>query len=42
MNGSTPIIRNGHIFIPLRILADAMNLNIEWNAETREVTIKNI
>lgn len=42
MNGSVPIIKNGRIFIPLRVLANAMNLNIEWNAETREVTIKNI
>lgn len=41
INGTAPIIKNGRIYIPLRTLANALQLNINWNQNTKEITITN-
>lgn len=41
MENSSPIIKNGRIFIPLRVLANAMELNVEWDNTLKEIIIKN-
>jgi len=33
---------NGRMFIPLRALGDAFNINVEWDAATKTVTLKPI
>jgi len=40
MQGSVPVIKNSRIFIPLRVLAEAMGLKIDWNENSKEITIK--
>ncbi|MCD7855661.1 MAG: copper amine oxidase N-terminal domain-containing protein [Clostridiales bacterium] len=39
MEGGKPEIKNGRVFIPLRELANAMELNIEWDSSTKKITI---
>lgn len=34
-----PLIKNGRTMVPARYIAEAMGLNVEWNSDTREVTI---
>lgn len=41
MENSSPIIKNDRIFIPLRVLANAMELNVEWDNISKEIIIKN-
>jgi hypothetical protein len=41
MSGGTPEIKNGRIFIPLREVGTAMDLNIDWNSSNKSATINN-
>jgi hypothetical protein len=41
MSGGTPEIKNGRIFIPLREVGTAMDLNIDWNSSNKSATITN-
>jgi len=41
MQSAAPILKDDRIYIPLRVLAEAMQLNINWNENTKEITITN-
>lgn len=41
MSGSTPNIKDGRIFIPIREIVDVLNLNINWTPSNKEITITN-
>jgi hypothetical protein len=34
-----PLIHNGRTLVPFRTVAEALNLQVDWNAETQEVTV---
>ena len=36
-----PEIKNGRIFIPVREIANAIDLTISWNPMNKEITISN-
>ena len=36
-----PVVENGVTLLPVRFVAEAIGADVEWNAETLEVTIKN-
>lgn len=41
ISGSTPNIKDGRIFIPIREIVDVLNLNINWTPSNKEITITN-
>lgn len=40
MMDTTPVIRNNTTMVPVRLIADALNIPIEWDSEYRVVTLK--
>ncbi|HJV45434.1 MAG TPA: copper amine oxidase N-terminal domain-containing protein [Bacillota bacterium] len=36
-NDSAPLIKDGRVFLPLRIIAEALGAEVTWNAETQTV-----
>ena len=41
MTDGIPEIKNGRIFIPVREIANVMNLSISWNPNSKKITISN-
>lgn len=35
-----PVIQNGRTLVPLRFLAESMKINVEWDGNTNEITLK--
>ncbi len=41
MDGGMPVIKNGRTFVPLRVIAETMDLNVVWNDKEQTITVKN-
>ncbi len=41
MTEAAPEIKEGRMYLPLRVLSQAMNLKIDWNSKTKEITLSN-
>ncbi|QSX04853.1 glucosaminidase domain-containing protein [Sedimentibacter sp. zth1] len=35
-----PLIKNNHTYVPLRLVGNALGLNVSWNDTTKEVSVK--
>lgn len=35
-----PTIRNSRTLVPLRFIAEALNLKVDWNGDTHTITIE--
>ena len=36
---TVPVIKDSRTFIPVRFVSEQLGYNVEWNGETREITI---
>lgn len=41
MDGGMPVLKNGRTFVPLRVIAESMGLNVSWNDKDRTITVTN-
>lgn len=41
MDGGVPEIKNDRLFIPLRVVAESMNLDIDWDSRSKSIIVRN-